>query len=57
MIKTNVYRTTKGNLTFKKTGEVIFTIRATTFLGAQEMLEMLKKVDKKKNTENYDGGI
>ena len=43
----NVYRTAKGNLTFKKNGESIYTVRATTRNGAEHMLTMLKRAEKR----------
>ena len=56
MRKYNVYRTDKGNLTFKENGDCIYVIRCTTDLGAEEALRMLKKADKN-NKDIYDGSI
>ena len=48
----NVYRTEKGNLTFKKNNEVVYTIRCSTKLGAEKMLTMLKRAEKRIEEDN-----
>lgn len=42
-----VYRTPKGNLSFKKQGESVFTIRSNSKLGADEALAQLKAFEKR----------
>ena len=42
-----IYRTAKGNLTFKQQGEVAYTIRANSQLGADEALAQLKAFEKR----------
>ena len=42
-----VYRTEKGNLSFKETEELAYTIHAKTKTAANEALKQLKKDDKK----------
>ena len=52
MTKRGVYRTSKGNLTFKPQGEIIYTISSKTLNGAEHMLKMLKDAEKRINTED-----
>ena len=47
MIVTKIYRTPKGTLTFKEHGEPVMTVRSKTQLGADEMLQMMKQIDKR----------
>lgn len=57
MKKYEVYRTDKGNLSFKQNGDCIFVIRCSTDSGAKEALLMLKKAEKRGhniNDENID---
>jgi len=42
----NVYRTAKGNLTFKLQEELAYTIRAKSQKMADEMLKELKNIEK-----------
>jgi hypothetical protein len=46
-----IYRTPKGNLTFKLQEEVAYTIHAKSKEGAENMLKHLKDVEKRKNNE------
>ena len=41
-----VYRTSKGNLTFKTQEKEAYTIRAKTKAAADEMLKELKQIEK-----------
>ena len=52
MTKHEVYRTTKGNLTFKPTKEHAYTIHSKTLLGAEHMLHMLKSAEKRLKNED-----
>ena len=52
MNKYKVYRTTKGTLTFKEIGEEAYTIMASTQLGAEEALRMLKRAEKRLKIED-----
>mgnify|MGYP003647519857 CR=1 FL=1 len=56
MRKYNVYRTDKGNLSFKENGGHVYVIRCTSDLGAEEALRMLKATEKRTNKkiEDYD---
>lgn len=47
MEKFTVYRTEAGNLSFKETSEVAYTIHAKNKSHAKESLKQLKKDDKK----------
>ena len=47
MNKYPVYRTAKGNLSFKEQGEVVYTIRCNSQLGADEALAQLKAIEKR----------
>ena len=47
MQKFTVYRTEKGNLSFKETAEVAYTIHAKNKTQANEALKQLKKDDKR----------
>ena len=42
-----IYRTAKGNLTFKANGEPVYTIRANSQLGADEAMAQLKAMEKR----------
>ena len=42
MTQYSVYRTAKGNLSFKPQGESVFTIRSNSRVGADEALAQLK---------------
>ena len=44
-----VYRTLKGNLSFKTRGESVFSIRTGTQLAADEALRQLKAFEKREN--------
>lgn len=46
-----IYRTEKGNLTFKKQGEVAFIIRGNSQLAADEALAQLKAYEKRQTKE------
>lgn len=46
MTEYKVYRTAKGNLSFKANGEVEYTIRCNSKLAADEALAVLKKSEK-----------
>lgn len=52
MKKYKVYRTEKGNLTFKETAEYAYTIMSSTELGAEDALRMLKQADKRLKKED-----
>ena len=43
----NIYRTEKGNLSFKEQGEVVYTIRGNSQLAADEALAQIKAVEKR----------
>lgn len=49
MTKYLVYRTSKGNLSFKKMGDPVFTIRSNSKLMADEALKQLKDFEKREN--------
>ena len=46
-----VYRTAKGNLTFKPNGDIVYTIKSKTYSGAQQCLKMLKDAEKQLNSD------
>ena len=50
MTQYSVYRTEKGNLTFKAQGPIVYTIRAKTKHAAEQCLKMLKDAEKKINS-------
>lgn len=50
----NVYRTAKGNLSFKKREEPVFSIRCSSDLGAEEALTQLKAFEKRTNKKIED---
>ena len=52
MKKFKVYRTEKGNLTFKETAEHAYTIHAAGKSSAKEALSQLKRDDKKFREDN-----
>lgn len=54
MTKYKVYRTDKGNLSFKENGESIFTVHASTKLMADEALRNLKSLEKRENIKIED---
>lgn len=54
MTEYKVYRTEKGNLSFKVNGEVEYTIRCNSKLGANEALALLKKAEKQNKDENNE---
>lgn len=54
MTEYKVYRTTKGNLSFKEQGEVEYTIRCNSKLGAEEALALIKKSEKQNKAENNE---
>lgn len=41
-----IYRTPKGNLTFKLQEDVAYTVRARSKQNAEEMLKQLKQIEK-----------
>ena len=45
----NIYRTEKGNLSFKEQGEVVYTIRGNSQLAADEALSQIKAVEKRES--------
>ena len=49
MKKYPIYRTSKGNLSFKENGDAIFTVHASTKLAADEALRNLKALEKREN--------
>lgn len=52
----HVYRTAKGNLSFKKHEEPVFTIRSNSKLGADEALAQLKAFEKREAKKVEDNG-
>ena len=54
MTSYTVYRPGKGNLTFKPTKEIAYTIKASTLNGAEKMLTMLKRAEDQLNKDNDD---
>ena len=52
MKKYLVYRTEKGNLTYFKHGEPVYTVRTQSDLGAQEAIRMLKQAEKQNKKQN-----
>lgn len=54
MIEYKVYRTPKGNLTFKTYGESIFSIHANTELTAKDALLGLKSYEKREGKKLED---
>ena len=54
MRKYNVYRTDKGNLSWKLNGDCIYVIRCSSDLGADEMLRQLKEYEKRTNKKIED---
>lgn len=51
MTEYKVYRTVKGNLSFKEQGEVEYTIRCNSKLGADEALALIKKSEKQNKAD------
>ena len=51
MTEYRVYRTVKGNLSFKEQGEVEYTIRCNSKLGADEALALIKKSEKQNKAD------
>ena len=51
MTEYKVYRTVKGNLSFKERGEVEYTIRCNSKLGADEALALIKKSEKQNKAD------
>jgi bacterioferritin-associated ferredoxin len=49
-----IYRTEKGNLTFKEQGEVAYTIRANSQLAADEAIAQIKAVEKRESKNKQD---
>jgi len=47
----NIYRTEKGNLSFKEQGEVVYTIRGNSKLAADEAMAQLKAAEKRQTKE------
>ena len=46
MTQYSIYRTEKGNLTFKPNGDIVYTVRSKTKAGAEHMLKLLKIAEK-----------
>lgn len=46
-----IYRTAKGNLTFKKTNQLAYTIRGNSQLAADEALAQLKSFERRSTNE------
>ena len=55
MKKYLVYRTAKGNLTYFKHGEPVYTVRCSTDAAAQEAIIMLKRAEKQNKKREEDG--
>jgi len=46
-----IYRTKKGNLTFKMTEQIAYTVRARSQANAEVMLKHLKTIEKNKQDD------
>lgn len=51
MEKYNIYRTPKGTLTFKESGESVYTISAKSITIAKQVLAHLKLMEKNKEDD------